>query len=79
MKENQLNIKWDMTGQSLQDAMGEGCVMICHNEWEPVKMSDQFTLLETGTGVLHQQQNKTTVNSFHILTFVPGKECRLAT
>jgi len=27
-------------------------------------------------GVAAQQKNKTTANSFHILTFVPDKECR---
>jgi hypothetical protein len=58
LKENQLNIKWDITGQILQEDLWEGCAMQCHNEWEFVKMSDQFTLLETGPGVL-QHNSKT--------------------
>jgi len=39
----------------------EGCAIQCHNEQEPVKMSDQFTLLETCPGVLqHNSKTKPT-------------------
>jgi hypothetical protein len=47
-----------MIGQILQEDLWEGCAMQYHNERELVKMSDQFTLLETGPGVL-QHKSKT--------------------
>jgi hypothetical protein len=58
LKENQLNIKRELTGQIPQYDLWEGCAMQCHSEWKPVKMSDQCRLLETGTRVL-QHNNKT--------------------
>jgi hypothetical protein len=47
-----------MTGQILQEDLWESCAMQCQNQQELVKMSDQFTLLETGPGV-SQQNSKT--------------------
>jgi hypothetical protein len=52
LRENQLNIKWDLTGQILHEDLWEGSAIQCYNEREPVKMSGQFTLLETVPGVL---------------------------
>jgi hypothetical protein len=79
LKENQLNIKWDMTGQSPGCYVGRLCHAMSH--WVGA-CEDVRSIHTTGDrywGVAEQHQNKTTANSFHILTFVPGKECRSVT
>ena len=76
-------INWKLSGIWLVRFFTKIVGRLCHtmSQWAGAG-EDVRSIHVTGDmswGVAAQQQNKTNANSFHISTFVPGKECRSLT